>query len=163
MRKRIFRIIEEDRQRYIDELGEMVRLYPLGEKGLQEAIAKKFEALGCETNLLKLLPTTIQLHREFAVKEAIDMSLRTHVVGKVSGSGAGRSLILIAHPDADPIDVEGWTMEPHTGQIVDGRMYGWAVADDLAGICIMLAALDSINQSGLRPSGHQPVGPQALR
>ena len=39
MRERIFRIIEEDRQRYIDELGEMVRLYPLGEKVLQEAIA----------------------------------------------------------------------------------------------------------------------------
>ena len=152
MRERIFRIIEEDRQRYIDELGEMVRLYPLGEKGLQEVIAKKFEALGCETKVLSLLPTTVQLQREFAVQEAIDMSLRTHVVGKVSGSGVGKSLILITHPDADPIDVEGWTMEPHTGQIVDGRMYGWAVADDLAGICIMLAALDSINQSSLRPS-----------
>jgi len=153
MQERIFSAIEKGRQRYIDELEEIVRLYPLGEERLQETIAKKFEALGCETKLLQLLPTTVQLHREFAVQEAIDMSLRTHVVGKVSGSGAGRSLILITHPDADPIDAEGWTMEPHTGQIADGRMYGWAVADDLAGICIMLAALDSINQSGLRLSG----------
>jgi len=153
MQDRIFRIIEESRQRYIDELGEMVRLYPRGEDRLQETIAEKFEALGCETKSLKLLPTTVQLHKEFALQEAIDMSLRTHVVGKVGGSRAGRSLILITHPDADPIDTEGWTMEPHTGQIVEGRMYGWAVADDLAGICIMLGALDSINRAGLRPSG----------
>jgi acetylornithine deacetylase len=153
MQERIFGIIVESRQRYIDELREMVRLYPRGEERLQEAIGEKFEALGCETKSLKLLPTTVQLNREFAVQEAIDMSLRTHVVGKVSGSGAGRSLILITHPDADPIDTEGWTKEPHTGQIVDGRMYGWAVADDLAGICIMLAALDSINKVGLIPSG----------
>ena len=153
MQERIFRTIEENCQRYIEELGEMVRLYPMGEEGLQETIAKKFEALGCEAKFLKLLPTTVQLHREFAVQEAIDMSLRTHVVGKVSGSGAGRSLILITHPDADPIDAEDWTKEPHTGQIVDGRMYGWAVADDLAGICIMLATIDSINKAGLRLSG----------
>jgi acetylornithine deacetylase len=153
MRDRIFKIIEERREKYIDELGEMVRLYPRGEDILQETIAEKFEALGCETKSLKLLPTTVQLHKEFALQEAIDMSLRTHVLGKVNGSGAGRSLILITHPDADPIDTEGWTREPHTGQIVDGRMYGWAVADDLAGICIMLGALDSINRSGHRPSG----------
>ena len=153
MQEQIFRAIEESSQRYIDELGEMVRLYPMGEERLQEAIAEKFEAMGCETKSLKLLPTTVQLSREFAVQEAIDMSLRTHVVGKVSGTGKGRSLILITHPDADPIDTEGWTKEPHTGQIVDGRMYGWAVADDLAGICIMQAALDSIKRAGLRLSG----------
>ena len=153
MQDRIDKIIDERREEYIKELGEMVRLYPNGEEGLQEAIAEKFKSLGCETESLKLLPTTVQLHREFALQEAIDMSLRTHVVGKVAGTGVGRSLILITHPDADPIDTKGWQMEPHTGQIVDGRMYGWAVADDLSGICIMLGALDSINRAGLRPSG----------
>ena len=153
MQDRIFRAIEESRQRYINELGEMVRLYPMGEEKLQENIANRLNGLGCKTNILKLLPTTVQLHREFAVQEAIDMSVRTHVVGKVNGSGSGRSLILITHPDADPIDTEGWTKEPHTGEIVNGRMYGWAVADDLTGICITLAALDSIKRSGLKPSG----------
>jgi len=153
IQEQVFRIIEEHRQKYVDELGEMVKLYPAGEESLQEAIAEKLEALGCETNLIKLLPTTVQLHKEFAVQEAIDMSLRTHVVGKVNGNGGGRSLILITHPDADPIDTEGWTKEPHSGQIINGRMYGWAVADDLAGICIMFAALDSINKANVRLSG----------
>jgi acetylornithine deacetylase len=153
MQKRILSTIEENSLRYIEELGEMVRIYPSGEERLQEAIAEKFEALGCETKSVKLLPTTVQLSQEFAVQEAIDMSLRTHIVGKITGTGEGRSLILITHPDADPIDTGCWTKEPHTGQILDGRMYGWAVADDLAGICIMLAALDSINRAGLRLKG----------
>jgi acetylornithine deacetylase len=154
MQKRILSTIEENSLRYIEELGEMVRIYPSGEERLQEAIAEKFEALGCETKSVKLLPTTVQLSQEFAVQEAIDMSLRTHIVGKITGTGEGRSLILITHPDADPIDTGCWTKEPHTGQILDGRMYGWAVADDLAGICIMLAALDSINRAGLRLKGY---------
>jgi acetylornithine deacetylase len=153
MQEQIFKIIEENSGRYIEELGELVRLYPSGEERLQEAIAERLEALGCETESVKLLPTTVQLSEEFAVQEAIDMSLRTHIVGKVAGAGAGRSLILITHPDADPIDTEGWTKEPHTGQIIEGRMYGWAVADDLTGICIMLAALDSINRASLRLTG----------
>jgi len=153
MQNRIFEIIDENREKYVDSLGELVRFYPQGEERLQEVIAGKFEKLGCKTKVLKLLPTTVQLEKEFAVQEAIDMSLRTHVVGKVQGMGTGRSLILITHPDADPIDTEGWTKEPHTGQMVDGRMYGWAVADDLAGICIMLASIDSINKAGYRPSG----------
>jgi acetylornithine deacetylase len=153
MQERILRVIEENSHRYIDELGEMVRLYPEGEERLQETIAVRFEELGCKTKSLKLLPTTVQLSQEFAVQEAIDMSLRTHIVGKISGTGEGRSLILITHPDADPIDTEGWTREPHSGQIINGRMYGWAVADDLAGICIMVATLDSINRAGLRLIG----------
>ena len=130
---------QEDTELVTPQSGHHVGV-PKGEEKLQEKIANRFDKLGCETHLLKLLPTTVQLHREFAVQEAIDMNVRTHVVGKVNGSGAGRSLILITHPDADPIDTEGWTKEPHTGQVVNGRMYGWAVADDLAGICITLAA-----------------------
>ncbi len=63
--------------------------------------------LGCVVQVLKLLPTTVQLEREFAVEETIDMTERTHVMGKIPGSGGGRSLMLITHPDADPIEVNG--------------------------------------------------------
>ncbi len=131
----------------------MVRLYPIGEENLQQNIRDKLKALGCETQILNLLPTTVQLNREFAVQEVIDTSLRIHVVGKVKGSGSGRSLILITHPDGENINSENWTKEPHKGSIIDNRIYGWAVADDLAGICIMLAALDSINKSELKLQG----------
>ena len=131
----------------------MVRLYPIGEENLQQNIRNKLKALGCETQILNLLPTTVQLNREFAVQEIIDTNLRTHVVGKVKGSRSGKSLILITHPDGENINSENWNKEPHKGSIINNRIYGWAVADDLAGICIMLAALDSINKSGLKLQG----------
>jgi hypothetical protein len=72
MQEQILRAIEKSSQSARDELREMVRLYPAGAERLQETIAEKFEALGCER------ATTVQHSREFAIQEAIDISLRTH-------------------------------------------------------------------------------------
>ena len=58
MQERVFRAIDESRDRYIRELAELVRLYPRGEEPLQGYIASRMEALGCETEVRKLLPTT---------------------------------------------------------------------------------------------------------
>jgi acetylornithine deacetylase len=153
MQKHLFNLIEKNSQRYIDELRDFVRLYPAGEKTLQETIKKKFETLGCDTRIFQLSPSTTQLDREFANQEIIDVEQRIHVVGRKSGNGSGKSLILAAHPDGDSVNIDGWKKPPHDGQIINGKMYGWAVADDLAGICIMLAALDTINEAGLRLLG----------
>jgi acetylornithine deacetylase len=153
MQKHLFNLIEKNSQRYIDELREFVRLYPAGEKKIQETIKKKFETLGCDTRIFQLAPLSIQLNKEFTNQEVIDVKQRTHVIGIKRGNGSGKSLILAAHPDGDSVNIDGWKRPPHEGQITNGKMYGWAVADDLAGICIMLAALDTINKAGLRLLG----------
>ncbi len=153
MQKHLFNVIEKNSQRYIDELRDFVRLYPAGEKTLQETIKKNFEILGCDARIFQLIPSTIELNREFSNQEAIDIEKRIHVVGRKRGNGLGKSLILAAHPDGDPVNIDGWVKPPHDGQIINGKMYGWAIADDLAGICIMLAALDTINEADLRVLG----------
>ncbi|TFH15883.1 hypothetical protein E4H04_07560, partial [Candidatus Bathyarchaeota archaeon] len=128
----VYAKIDENRDRSILRLRELVQVYPEGEKPLQDKVAELFEAVGCKVGYLELLPTTVQLNKEFAVAEAIDMTKRIHIIGKIKGSGRGKSLMLITHPDADPINPEGWSIPLHEGIIKDGRMYGWAVADDLA-------------------------------
>jgi acetylornithine deacetylase len=153
LQKHLFNLIEKNSQRYIDELRDFVRIYPAGEKTLQDTIKKKFETLGCDTRIFQLAPSKLQLNREFANQEIIDDEQRIHIVGRKRGNGSGKSLILAAHPDGDSVNVDGWKKPPHDGQIINGKMYGWAVADDLAGICIMSAALDTINEAGLRLSG----------
>jgi len=146
-------IIEKNKDKYIKQLRELVEKYPQGEELFQQNIAQTLEALNCEVQVLKLLPTTVQLSKEFAVEEAVDMTERTHVIGRITGTGQGKSLMLITHPDADPINLEGWNVEPHSGQVIGNRMYGWAVADDLAGICMMICAVDALNQAELKPRG----------
>ncbi|MCW4014701.1 MAG: M20/M25/M40 family metallo-hydrolase [Candidatus Bathyarchaeota archaeon] len=149
----VYAKIDENRETSINRLRELVKVYPQGEQELQDKVAELFEEVGCKVDYLKLLPTTVQLHKEFAVEEAIDMTKRIHIIGKIEGTGNGKSLILITHPDADPIDPKGWNIPLHEGIIKDGRMYGWAVADDLAGICMMTEAVEALNESGFKPKG----------
>jgi acetylornithine deacetylase len=150
---KIYETVDRNRDRYIDNLRELVQLYPEGEENLQRHISEIMESLGCEVDLLALEPTTIQLHKEFAASETIDMTKRVHIIGKLKGAGGGKSLMFITHPDADPINPTGWTVPLHEGLVKNGRMYGWAVADDLAGICMMNAAVHALNETGYRPRG----------
>lgn len=56
-----------------------------------------------------------------------------------SGRGGGRSLLLWAHPDGPPFrSADGWSMPPFTGEVRDGLIYGWTVADDLSGVAALL-------------------------
>ena len=61
--------------------------------------------------------------------------------------------MLITHPDADPIKPDGWSLPLHEGLIKDGKMYGWAIADDLAGICMMTEAVQALIEAGFKPRG----------
>ena len=149
----VYSKIDENREQSIKRLQTLVQVYPEGEKPLQDKIADFFRDVGCDVEYLELLPTTVQLNKEFAVTEAIDMTKRIHIIGKIKGTGGGKSLMLITHPDADPIDPEGWSIPLHEGVIKDGKMYGWAVADDLEGICMMTEAVKALNQSGFKPRG----------
>lgn len=148
-----FEYIDEHRAESIEYLRGLVRLYPEGEETLQAHLAEKFGGLGCEVHVEKLLPTDVQLSKEFAVKETIDMVPRTHIIGRLRGFGGGRSLMLITHPDGDPIKTEEWSKPPHEGLIEGNRMYGWGVADDLAGIAMMVEALRAVTASGTRLRG----------
>lgn len=153
MIEKVDKIIDENREEYIEMLGNLVRWYPEGEEAFQQRIADRLEELGCEVHVKKLLPVDVQLKKEFAVAEAIDMTDRTHVIGVYKGTGGGKSLMLITHPDGDPIKTETWEKEPHIGQIIGNKMYGWAVADDSAGIGMMTEAVDALMQAGYKPKG----------
>jgi acetylornithine deacetylase len=148
-----FKFIDEHREESVKYLQELVRRYPDGEEPLQSHLAKRFGELGCEVHVEKLLPTDVQLNKEFAVKETIDMVPRTHIIGRLRGSGGGRSLMLITHPDGDPIKTDGWAKPPHDGVIEEGKMYGWGVADDLAGIAMMVEANKALTASKAKLRG----------
>ncbi len=148
-----FGYIDEHRAESIEYLRTLVKRYPEGEEPLQAHLVERFGGLGCEVHVERLLPTDVQLSKEFAVKETIDLVARTHIIGRLRGSGGGRSLMLITHPDGDPIKTEGWAKPPHEGLVEDSRIYGWGVADDLAGIAMMVEATRAVAASGARLRG----------
>lgn len=125
-----------------------------GEDAVQAQVAAAAREAGCVVETVGYRPGEIPMVEEFAGTDAIDAGERRAVVAHRAGSGNGRTLMLFAHPDGEPVTgTNRWRIEPFAGEIVDGRIHGWGVADDLAGVAIMIEALRVVSASGLAPRG----------
>jgi acetylornithine deacetylase/succinyl-diaminopimelate desuccinylase-like protein len=84
---------------------------------------------------------------------------RPNVWGERKGAGGGKRLLFMGHTDT--VHVRGWQEQwagteredPFGGALVDGEIWGRGTADLKAGICAGLAALDLIDQAGIRLRG----------
>jgi len=86
------------------------------------------------------------LHRMGAEVQVVEFAPgRRSVVGRVSGSGGGRSLMLYGH--LDTVSVEGMA-DPFRPVVRDGRMYGRGTYDMKGGLAACLVAARAIAESG---------------
>jgi len=157
----IFRAIDQDRDAHLEFLRRLIQAQPAGEEAVQAVVAARFAELGLEVETLRLLPTRLSLNLEFAAEETIDMTERISVIGRLPGDGSGRSMLFFGHPDPEPITDEslaGWEHDPFAGETDGGRVYGWGVADDLAGVAVMAEAVAAVLRAGLRPGGDILLG-----
>jgi acetylornithine deacetylase len=75
---------------------------------------------------------------------------RTSVLGRLPGTGGGRSLMLNAH--CDTVDVQGMA-EPFSGALRDGRIYGRGSFDMKGSLAAGMAAAKALVDSGTRLPG----------
>jgi acetylornithine deacetylase len=152
----LFRSIDRNRAAHVEFLQSLIRAQPQGEEAVQALVAARFEELGLEVETLRLLPTKLSLDLEFAAEETIELTERVSVMGRLPGTGSGRSMLFFGHPDPEPMteeSMEGWQRDPFAAEVDGGRLYGWGVADDLAGVAIMAEALAAVLETTGRPRG----------
>lgn len=157
----LFQAIDRNRESHLAFLQSLIRAQPHGEEAVQALVAARFEELGLEVETLRLLPTQLSLNLEFAADETIDMAERISVVGRLPGTGSGRSMLFFGHPDGEPISdtsLEGWEHDPFGAEVDNGRVYGWGVADDLAGVAIMAEAVAAVLETMGPPRGDVLLG-----
>lgn len=146
--------IQTKRQQYIDLLRELLAKSAEGEEALQQEIAQHFARLGCQVESIASEPNRFVLESDFAPPEPVPEAERISVVAVHAGAGKGRSLLVFGHPEGEPVgDTDAWRHDPFAGEIEDGRMYGWAIADDLSGVVAMICAQDAIRSAGIELSG----------
>jgi acetylornithine deacetylase len=125
-----------------------------GEAAVQALVADAARSLGCAVETVRYRPAEVPMVGEFATAQAMDEGEREAVVATFKGGGGGRSLILFAHPDGEPVaGLEHWQREPFGGVIDNGRIHGWGVADDLCGVAIMIEGLRTALAEGCQPAG----------
>lgn len=135
-------------------LRELIILSRSGEAAVQNHVAARLQSLGCEVRRLVYHPQDVPVRHEFASAAAMDPEPRESIVARLSGAGTGRSVIFFAHPDGEPVrDAERWLRDPFAGVVENGRIYGWGVADDLAGVAGFVEALATLVATGIRPAG----------
>jgi len=103
-----------------------------GERGIAGFIAGSLRACGLTAETLEPSPG------------------RTSVVGRLGGSGGGRSLMLNGH--CDTVDIRGME-EPFSGALRDGRLYGRGSYDMKGSLAACMAAGKALKDSGIRLRG----------
>jgi len=151
---RLFQQIDQNPNEYITFLQQLSRATKESEEAVQKLVADRFKALGGEVEVLSIKPATLEFKNEFVADQEVSQVARTSVVGKYTGAKKGPSLLFFAHPDNPPqTGLDKWIHPAFDAQIEGSKLYGWGVADDLAGVAIMAEAIAAIQRAGLKIGG----------
>jgi acetylornithine deacetylase/succinyl-diaminopimelate desuccinylase-like protein len=79
---------------------------------------------------------------------------RTSLVTRIEGSDPDApSLLLMGHTDVVPVNVDGWSRDPFSGEIVDGFVWGRGSVDMLNLTASQAVAFRRLADSGFAPRG----------
>ena len=153
-KQKLWEQCEEKQPAFIDFLKELIRLSEQGEAAIQARVAEKLSKLGCDVETIRYYPPALSTRHEFADPSTVDPSEHISVAGKLPGISGKPSLMLFAQGDTMLVgDTDSWQRPPFAGQIENGRLYGWGVADDLVGVAAMIYAIEAVLTAGLKPKG----------
>ena len=150
--ERVTAAVEQRAEVHVRRLQALVRVARDGEEATQAWVAAALREAGCAVETFRYAPRALSAPHQFAAG-ADGPAERTCVVGRLGPDPpAAARLLLFAHPDVEPVaSVERWRHAPFAGTTEDGRVYGWGVADDLAGVATLLGAVDALRDAGLAP------------
>src|SRR5438067_382738 len=77
---------------------------------------------------------------------------RMNFVAHLKGSGNHRPLLLMAHSDVVPADRTQWTVDPFSGELREGFIYGRGAQDDKSLLAAELAVLVELKRRAIRRS-----------
>jgi acetylornithine deacetylase len=154
-RNRILNTVDAGRDKAIKFLQDMVAIPSVtGDEGrIQTFLFDYLKKLGLEVDMwesnweaLKKHPGYIPVDRGYEG--------RPNIVGTWKGTGGGRSLLLNGHTDVIPVgNGEGWSDNPWSAKVKDGRLYGRGSCDMKSGVASHILAVDFLKNAGFRLKG----------
>jgi acetylornithine deacetylase len=146
---RVVEEIEATSADLIGWLGKLVRTPSVtGDEGPAQAlVADTLRGMDVQLDVWDLDEETLKEHPAFK-PTGLGYAGRPNVIGRLRGSGGGRSLILNAHVDVVPIeDPTRWSFDPWSAAIEDNRMYGRGTSDMKAGLASMVWAARALQRT----------------
>ncbi len=75
---------------------------------------------------------------------------RQNFVARLKGSGRGKPLLLIAHSDVVPVERKEWTVDPFSGELRNGYIYGRGTEDDKSLLAAEIAVMVEIKRRNIK-------------
>jgi acetylornithine deacetylase/succinyl-diaminopimelate desuccinylase-like protein len=78
---------------------------------------------------------------------------RANLVARIAGRGDGPSLMLLSHTDTVLADPAEWSVDPWSGELRDGCVWGRGALDMKGQVAASAVAIASLAREGFRPAG----------
>ena len=127
------------------------------EKAPQVFIRKWLADAGVEAELIDLTRVAGLTEHELFFRgegyERREYEGRPNLAARLSGQGAGRSLILSGHIDTMPAGKTHWEHDPFGGEVEGNRLYGRGSMDMKGGIAAAMMAVKAVRDAGIALAG----------
>ncbi|HET7679264.1 MAG TPA: ArgE/DapE family deacylase [Xanthobacteraceae bacterium] len=154
-RKKIIETIDANQDKAIKFLQDIVAIPSVtGDEGkIQAFLADYLKKIGLDVDMwesdwesLKRHPGYIPVDRGYEG--------RPNIVAKWKGTGGGRSLLLNGHTDVIPVgNGEGWSDNPWSAKVEEGRIYGRGSCDMKSGVASHILAVEFLKAAGVKLKG----------
>lgn len=154
-RQKLLATIDANREKAIAFLQKMISIPSVtgDEANIQKFLADYMGKLGLKVDMWETDWEQLKKHPAY---RPVDRGYegRPNIVATLKGTGGGRSLLLNGHTDVIPVgNGEGWSDDPWSAKIRDGRIYGRGSADMKSGVASHIMAVECLRAAGMRPKG----------
>ena len=155
VRQKLLQKIDENREKSITFLQQMIAIPSVtgDEAKIQKFLADYMANIGLDVDMWETDWDELKKHPGY---RPVDRGYegRPNIVATLKGSGGGRSLLLNGHTDVIPVGGgEGWSDNPWSAKIKNGRIYGRGSADMKSGVASHIMAVECLKAAGLKPKG----------
>ena len=152
-REKLLQTIEQNRDKAIQLLRTMISIPSVtgDEAAIQKYLARYMKDIGLEVDMWESDWNELRKHPGYRPVQR-GYEGRPNLVATLKGAGGGRSLLLNGHTDVIPVG-EGWSEDPWSAAIRDGRIYGRGSADMKSGVASHIMAVELIRAAGLKLKG----------
>ena len=152
-REKLIQIIEQNRDKAVELLRNMISIPSVtgDEAAIQKYLASYMADIGLDVDMWETDWDELKKHPGYRPVQR-GYEGRPNLVATLKGAGGGRSLLLNGHTDVIPVG-EGWSEDPWSAAIRDGRIYGRGSADMKSGVASHIVAVELIKAAGLKLKG----------
>jgi acetylornithine deacetylase len=154
-RKKILGTIDTNKDKSIKFLQDMIAIPSVtGDEGkIQAFLSDYLEKVGLNVDIWESNWDELKKHPGYIPVEQ-GYEGRPNIVAKWIGTGGGQSLLLNGHTDVIPVgNGEGWSDNPWSAKIMEGKIYGRGSCDMKSGVASHILAVEFLKAAGVQLKG----------